>query len=310
MPVMYGEKHNAFVRLQKEIMALTDDLSLFDWLGESSTLHSYFAAHPRCFMTPSYDDRQDSISSKFEFRLLKTSKRITSGLSSSALKLVKDVLSNPPHGRFIANGRMSMPFFVHEVATLVPNQNKPGILSYLVKAEGLAELEVIVTQKLEPLYGKGLAVKYRIVRMWEANLLQRQGSTGGEATDAPHADTPNSPEPPAAEPKQEKEKEKEKETDKTKDKEKEKEKDKDKDKDKESWVGRSKDFVADFVADMVTQSTAAALIRRLQEPFVAQLLCSSGEKQPWRRVGTTTRVIAHASSGSVNFRALENVIVH
>ncbi|KAG1864612.1 hypothetical protein C8R48DRAFT_602016, partial [Suillus tomentosus] len=31
MPVMYGEKHNAFVRLQKEIMALTDDLSLFDW---------------------------------------------------------------------------------------------------------------------------------------------------------------------------------------------------------------------------------------------------------------------------------------
>lgn len=316
MPVMYGEKHNAFVRLQKEIMALTDDLSLFDWLGESSTLHSYFAAHPRCFMTPSYDARQDSTSPKFEFRLLKTSKRITSGLSSSALKLVKDVLSNPPHGRFIANGRMSMPFFVHEVVTLVPNQNKPGIFSYLVKAEGLSELEVIVTQQLAPLYGKSVAAKYRIVRMWDKSLIQRQGSTGAEAPDTLTADNPDSPDPPTTEgsPKQETDKEKEKENEKDKEKEKDKgkgkDKEKEKDKDKESWVGRSKEFVTDFVADMVTQSTAAALIRRLQEPFVAQLLCSSGDKQPWRRVGTTTRVIAHASSGSVNFRALENVIVH
>ncbi|KAG1836234.1 hypothetical protein F4604DRAFT_706352 [Suillus subluteus] len=218
MPVMYGEKHNAFVRLQKEIMALTDDLSLFDWLGESSNLHSYFAAHPRCFMTPSYDARQDSASSKFEFRLLKTSKRITSGLSSSALKLVKDVLSNPPHGRFIANGRMSMPFFVHEVVTLVPNQNNPGVFSYLVKAEGLSELEVTVTQKLAPLYGKKLAVKYRIVRMWEASLIQRQGSTDSEAPDAPTVDNPDSPEPPTTEdsPKQDKEKEKGKGKDKEK----------------------------------------------------------------------------------------------
>ncbi|KAG2155143.1 uncharacterized protein EDB93DRAFT_1131477 [Suillus bovinus] len=322
MPVMYGEKHNAFVRLQKEIMALTDDLSLFDWLGESSTLHSYFAAHPRCFMTPSYDARQDSTSSKFEFRLLKTSKCITSGLSSSARKLVKDVLSSPPHGRFIANGRMCMPFFVHEVVTLIPNQNKPGILSYLVKAEGLAELEVIVTQQLVSLYGKKLGVRYRIVRMWDARLVQRP-STDAEAPDALTVDKHDSPEPPTTEgsPKQnedkkkdgdeEKDEEKGKDEDKAKDKRKDKEKRKDKDKEKEteSWVGRSMEFVTD-IADMVTQNTAVALIRKLQEPFVAQLLCSPGDKQPWRRVGTTTRVIAHASSGSINFRALENVIVH
>lgn len=307
MPVMYGEKHNAFVRLQKEIMSLTDDLSLFDWLGESSTLHSYFAAHPRCFMTPSDHARQDSTSPKFEFRLLKTSKRITSGLSSSALKLIKDVLSNPPHGRFIANGRMSMPFFIHDVATLIPNQNKPGIFSYLVKAEGLSELEVIVTHQLAPLYGKS-PIKYRIVRMWEASLIQRQGSIGTEApaSDALTADNADSPVPPTTEgsPKQDKEKEKEKE------KEKDKDKDKDKDKEKESWVGRSKEFVTDLVADMVTQSTAAALLRKLQEPFVAQLLFTPGDRQPWRRVGTTARIIAHASSGSINFKAPENVIVH
>ncbi|KAG2129011.1 hypothetical protein DEU56DRAFT_502924 [Suillus clintonianus] len=296
MPVMYGEKLHAFVRLQKEIMALTDDLSLFDWLGESSTLHSYFAAHPRCFMTPSDDLRQDSISSKFEFRLLKTSKRITTGLSSSALKLVKDVLRDPPHGRFIANGRMSMPFFVHEVATLVPNQNgKPGTFSYLVKAEGLSELEVIATHKLDTLYGKNAIAKYSIVRMWDARLIQRQGSTGAEALDTPIADNPDSPELPATEgtPKQ------------GKDGEKEKEKEREKDKEKDNWVGKSKDFVTEWL----TQSTAAALIRKLQEPFVAQLLFTPNGKQPWKRVGTTTRIIAHASSGSVNFRGLENVIV-
>jgi hypothetical protein len=201
-----------------------------------------------------------------------------------------------------------MPFFVHEVVTLIPNQDKPGIFSYLVKAEGLSELEVTVTRQLAPLYGKKLAIKYRIVRMWEANLLQRQGSTGSEALDAPTVDHPDSPEPPTIEgsPKQDKEKEKEK--DKGKDKGKDKDKDKS-DKDKESWVGRSKEIVSDFVADMVTHTAAAALIRRMQEPFVGHLLCSLGEKQPWRRIGTTTRIIAYASSGSVNFRALEDVIV-
>lgn len=209
-----------------------------------------------------------------------------------------------------------MPFFVHEVVTLIPNQDKPGILSYFVKAEGLSELEVIVTQRLVPLYGKNPSHKYRVVRMWDASLIQRPGSTSIEAADASIVDNPESPEPLTTEdsPKQEKEKEKAKEKGKEKDKDKGKDKDKDKEKDKEkekeSWVGRSKDLVADFVADMVTNSTAAAFIRRLQEPFVAQLLCSPGDKQPWRRVGTTIRVIAHASSGSINFRAPENVIVH
>ncbi|OJA18660.1 hypothetical protein AZE42_10098 [Rhizopogon vesiculosus] len=284
MPVMYGEKHHAFVRLQKEIMALTEDLSLFDWVGEPSALHSYFASHPRCFMTPHEDARQDSTSSKFEFRLLKTSMGFTTGLSSTAFKAIKDLFKDPPPGHFIANGKMSMPLFVHEVSTVSQNPNKPGLFSYLVKAEGLSELEVTTTQVLVPVSAKD-TVRYRIVRMWEVSLIPREG-TISLASDSPATESPDSPEIPAMEgcPKQEKEK------------------DKEKDKDKETWVGR--------LSDRVSHTTAAAFLRRLQEPFIAQLLFSPGDKQPWRRIGTTTRIVAHASSGSLNFRGIKTLLVH
>jgi hypothetical protein len=53
MPVVYGEGKNAVVHLQKEIMNLTDDLSLFDWVGEPSEFHSHFASHPSCFAVSS-----------------------------------------------------------------------------------------------------------------------------------------------------------------------------------------------------------------------------------------------------------------
>ena len=294
MPVMYGEKHHAFVRLQKEIMALTEDLSLFDWVGEPSTLHSYFASHPRCFMTPPEDARQDSTSSKFEFRLLKTSRGFTTGLSATAFKAIKDLFKDPPPGHFIANGKMSMPLFVHDVTTVSKNPNK-GLFSYLVKAEGLSELEVTTTHELVPVSGKD-TIKYRIVRMWDVGLIPWE-STVAMAPDTPAAESPDAPETPIPEgsPK-EKEKEKEKNKDKDKDKEKEKEKE------KETWVGR--------LTDRVSHSTAAAFLRGLQEPFVAQLLFSPGDKQPWRRVGTTTRIIAHASSGSLNFRGIKTLLVH
>ncbi|KAG9314900.1 heterokaryon incompatibility protein-domain-containing protein [Chiua virens] len=47
-PVMYGEGDGAFIRLQIEIMAKSDDPSLFDWTGKPGT-NSFIAASPACF---------------------------------------------------------------------------------------------------------------------------------------------------------------------------------------------------------------------------------------------------------------------
>ena len=47
-PVMYGEGENAFVRLQTEIMAVSDDPTLYDWTGKPG-LNSFLASSPACF---------------------------------------------------------------------------------------------------------------------------------------------------------------------------------------------------------------------------------------------------------------------
>ena len=47
-PVMYGEGESAFCRLQIEIMAASDDPSLFDWTGKPGS-NSLLASSPACF---------------------------------------------------------------------------------------------------------------------------------------------------------------------------------------------------------------------------------------------------------------------
>ncbi|KAL8668899.1 MAG: hypothetical protein Q9168_006485 [Polycauliona sp. 1 TL-2023] len=52
MPLLYGEGHNAFLRLQHEIAKTSDDESLFAWHGNKRYRgeSDIFADHPACFM--------------------------------------------------------------------------------------------------------------------------------------------------------------------------------------------------------------------------------------------------------------------
>ena len=52
LPAMYGEGFRAFFRLQEELMKRTDDMSLFDWCGRSSSVNSFLAYNPECFIEP------------------------------------------------------------------------------------------------------------------------------------------------------------------------------------------------------------------------------------------------------------------
>jgi len=176
MLVMYVEKENAFVRLQKEIMNLTEDLSLFDWVGEPYGLHSYFASHPRCF-AKSVEHRQDSLK-LLQIRLYKTSKGLTTGFTASIIKTVKRLLLDPPHGHFIASGRMNMSLFVHDVTGLTEDETTDTptfagkrLYGYKVKAEGLAETTIMTHEDLRaPPYDN---LHYRIIRLWEVSRLFR-----------------------------------------------------------------------------------------------------------------------------------------
>ncbi|OAX33716.1 hypothetical protein K503DRAFT_725504 [Rhizopogon vinicolor AM-OR11-026] len=278
MPVMYGEKKNAFVRLQKEIMNLSDDLSLFDWIGEPSELHSYFASHPRCFAKSAAEHRN---SSKLpDFRLYKTSKSLTTGLTASIIRNVKTILLDPPHGHFIANGKMNMHLFVHQVATLTPvgttdppTLDAHGLISYHVKAEGLTEMTFTTHGLLPPILSEGDSPSYRLIRMWEVSLMPPEETMEVEDEVEERDEDPGKP---------------------------------------PSWLVRSKSLLSDSldaVTDAVSQNPVVMFLTRLQEPFIAQLLVSRKSGGPYERVGTTERLVARPSPGSVNFRGIKTLVV-
>ncbi|KAK5209383.1 hypothetical protein LTR41_004919 [Exophiala xenobiotica] len=49
MPMLYGEGHKAFRRLQEEIIRTTDDHSIFAWSGDGDGPHDLLASSPACF---------------------------------------------------------------------------------------------------------------------------------------------------------------------------------------------------------------------------------------------------------------------
>ena len=97
-------------------------------------------------------------------------------------------------------------------------------------------------------------------------------------------------------------------------------KDEDKDKDKaeehnegsgqpSGWSKSLLSESADAVTTAVSQNPVVMFLSRLQEPFVGQLLVQKEPEGPWERVGTTERLIAHLSTGSINFRGVEVLMV-
>ncbi|KAG1731771.1 heterokaryon incompatibility protein-domain-containing protein [Suillus lakei] len=104
MPVMYGEKEYAFVRLQKEILYLTEDLSLFDWVGEPSKEHSYLASHPHCFAQTEAErtDKPDKPLRSLTFTGVAAdlTAGLIVGLPATFGKNIRKHLNGPPHWQF------------------------------------------------------------------------------------------------------------------------------------------------------------------------------------------------------------------
>ncbi|KAG2033625.1 hypothetical protein BDR03DRAFT_660306 [Suillus americanus] len=281
MPVMYGERENAFVRLQKEVMNLTDDLSLFDWVGKPSELHSYFASHPSCFANHRAGS-ESSLSKLSHPQLLQASKAFASAIGSTVVMNIKKLLLDPPHGHFIANGKMNMPLFVHEVmklepvdATDPPTLNDDGFIDYLVKAEGLGEVKITTHQLLPTMKnGEGLPC-YRLVRTWDFNLIPSEDAVkkadeaigSGDGDGERHEKFIYTPQ----------------------------------------WLDRSDVLspMATAVTTAVSRNAVIMFMSRLREPFVAQLLIQRRHGGSYERVGTRERLIAAPSSGSITFRGIK-----
>jgi hypothetical protein len=145
LPVLYGEnKHNALGRLLQEIVARSGDITVLDWIGQSSGFNSCLPANitsyatlPRTVPPKSEDDIQTTIS------LL----RRNTGVVSLASKLY-DGLANTSAARFV-NCRLHLPCIAFRVAqvrrTSSPAQETHFM--YEVKAHGLYDL-LITTEEM------------------------------------------------------------------------------------------------------------------------------------------------------------------
>lgn len=146
LPVLYGEnKHNALGRLLQEIVARSGDVTVLDWIGESSRFNSClpasitsYATLPRTVPPQSEDDIQTAVSS------LRRNTRVI----NLASKLY-DELAGMSAPRF-ANCRLYLPCITFPV-TEVRRKSGPAQethFTYEVKANGLHDLLITTEETL------------------------------------------------------------------------------------------------------------------------------------------------------------------
>lgn len=169
LPVSYGEKkQNALGRLLQEIVALSGDITVLDWIGQPSEFNSClpacitsYTAPPCTFPSLSADQIQTTI-----FSLEKDP--VVVDLASKLYNL----LDNTSAARFV-NRRLRLPCITFRVADVSLSHGPSGETRYKVKADGLHDLLITtkdpITQfpRIRPAQQTLL-----LVRPWNRSLLE------------------------------------------------------------------------------------------------------------------------------------------
>ncbi|KAH7924803.1 HET-domain-containing protein [Leucogyrophana mollusca] len=149
-PVLYGEKERAFTRLQEEIMKLTDDTNLFDWVGRPSKLNSCLASHPGCFAEAAAS--LIPLESSTPKVTLKNSVTVLQVLLRGATARAFFLFAGLPPGRFIAGGKLTMFAKRHYIHKIVLESSLEGSFAgsrrYTLCAEGLKDITIVTEEKL------------------------------------------------------------------------------------------------------------------------------------------------------------------
>lgn len=175
LPAMYGEGFRAFFRLQEELMKRTGDMSLFDWCGRSSSVNSFLAYNPGCFIEPklplpSIDDSTESI-----FRTIGNVLRMIFGTAwsgikavvSEALDFIRQIMRSAPPGHTLVNGELNLSLFEHQVKHCERLGNSsPGDPYYHYKLEvhGLEPTMVTCASQVSSLVNN--PTQHYLCRVW------------------------------------------------------------------------------------------------------------------------------------------------
>ncbi|KAI6025518.1 hypothetical protein EDC04DRAFT_3143182 [Pisolithus marmoratus] len=159
LPTLYGESvETALGRLLGEIISRSGDISVLDWVGEASTIHSCFPANLTPYQTlpcappiPSDATRRD-------------------GLELEKARKLCNSLARLPRARFV-NQRLTLPSIAHWVTTIKPlgRSTSPSCCMYEIHASHLQPLKIMPSVSLET-----CSSAYVLVRPWHPKSLEGQ----------------------------------------------------------------------------------------------------------------------------------------
>lgn len=201
-PVMYGEGESAFYRLQIEIMAKSDDPSLFDWTGKPGA-NSLLASSPACFdpFAPPIVDpvpaTMQLANTLHKIPFVQQVQRGVDRLSVGLFNMQERVGVNAQHpANYMAGAKihchgLEYSVFDVEETKIMSEAQAAGrggkVFQYHLIAESLHPITVTLGEPIKTGFGYGrVATKYLcIFRVWDQSLAT-EWSTAGEERDGNH----------------------------------------------------------------------------------------------------------------------------
>jgi len=176
IPVLYGESaENALARLLAEVIKKSGDASILDWMGQSSTFHSYFPATITAYQTLA---PPQPLPTELKLPTLGIRKLLVPRYA----RKMHQALSNLPPMQFI-NFRLSLPCIVYRVKTITVTTRVGTTTAahyvHQIQAEGLVPMEVALSEVLKNISRKG--VPYVLIRPWHSNLVDPSVSADDDA---------------------------------------------------------------------------------------------------------------------------------
>ena len=200
-PVMYGEGDSAFYRLQIEIMAQSDDPSLFDWTGKPGT-NTLLACSPACF-DPFAPPIVDPV--PVTMRIAKTLHKVPfvqqvqrgiDRLSIGLFNIQEQVGVNAQHpANYMAGAKihchgLEYSVFDVEETKAMSDAREAGhagkVFQYHIIAESLHPITVTLAEPIKTGFGYGrIQSKYLcIFRVWDQSLAEGRSPNGEGEEDA------------------------------------------------------------------------------------------------------------------------------
>ncbi|KAH7910048.1 hypothetical protein BJ138DRAFT_152525 [Hygrophoropsis aurantiaca] len=186
IPVVYGEGGKAFGRLLTEVVSLSEDITLLDWVGQSSRLNTCLPAHPKCYYDTAW--LSENALSAHAVSAANSPRNQNFENYPSLYRLLVDP---PPARLYFTQGKLTVNCIMHKVETLkfhYESIRRPGIYRYDISANGLKSFSINTGRTIAQVpddtdSGEDNIIipTYTVVRVWHPAILYDVQESGASS---------------------------------------------------------------------------------------------------------------------------------